>query len=121
MNKDNVIEELEEYEQKVMDEYLDHKIRQYSYQDKKANREVDDENLVNKNWFKQYYGRSCPGWRDACGITFTFEITDISKGRGKGNLTADRIRDDQPHTLDNVQPLCIACNCNKSNSGTLQQ
>jgi hypothetical protein len=106
INKD-----IEEFEKKVLDEYLDHKIQEHSYQDTKNDRDIDVDNYVNREWFKQYYSKSCSG----CGDTFTFEVTDHLRGRGKGNLTCDRLDNSRSHELDNIQPLCITCNCNKSN------
>ena len=80
----------EEFVQKVMDEYLDHKIKEYSYQDTKNNREIDVNNYVNRDWFKRFYSRRCAG--GYCnGDTFRFEVTDYIRGKGKGNLTADRL------------------------------
>ena len=107
----DINKDIEEFEKKVLDEYLDHKIQEHSYQDTKNDRDIDVDNYVNREWFKQYYSKSCPG----CGDTFTFEVTDHLRGRGKGNLTCDRLDNSRSHELDNIQPLCITCNCNKSN------
>ena len=81
---------------------------------------MDINNYVNRDWFKQFYSKSCPGWRHACGKTFTFEITDYVRGRRKGNLTADRQDDSLGHNIVNIKPLCATCNCDKSNFGSLQ-
>ena len=107
----DVDEDLEDFEKKVLDEYLDHKIREHNYQDTKANREININNYVNRDWFKQFYSKPCPG----CGDTFSFDVIDHLRGRGKGNLTCDRIDNSLAHNIDNIQPLCITCNCNKSN------
>ena len=92
----------------VLDEYLDYKIKHYRTQDWKAKREIDEAQYITKDWLKQWFSRPCSG----CGDTFSFEV---EKGRGKSNLTADRIDNELPHHMDNLTPLCITCNCNKSN------
>jgi hypothetical protein len=42
-----------------------------------------------------------------------FEI-NYSGGWVTTNITADRIRNDEDHNLDNIQPMCSYCNCCKS-------
>ena len=63
-----------------------------------------------KNWFKQFYSRSCTG--GYCnGDTFRFEVVDYARGRGKGNLTADRIHNEfTGHNIDNVQHSTLTYN-----------
>ena len=107
----DINKDIEEFEKKVLDEYLDHKMQEHSYHDTKNDRDIDVDSYVKREWFKQYYSKSCPG----CGDTCTFEVTDHLRGRGKGNLTCDRLDNSGSHELENIQPLCITCNCNKSN------
>ena len=102
------IESIEE-EMKVLDEYLDYKIKHYRVQDFKAKRDIDEARYVTKDWLNQWFGRACSD----CGDTFRYETVN---GRGKSNLTADRpgANNIQAHHIDNIAPLCITCNCIKS-------
>ena len=43
---DSIDKKIEEFEIKVMDEYLDHKIKEHSYQDTKNKREMDINSYV---------------------------------------------------------------------------
>ena len=84
----------------AMLQYFTRKVDRYKQQDKKARREVDDQNYVTVAWLLGCLGTSCSG----CGDALVYE-------KGKSNLTAQRIDNAVGHELDNVVPMCTFCNC----------
>ena len=98
----------EEYNETLLDSYLMKKISQYKKQDKDANRPISN-NYVDIKWFKNCFGKNCSG----CGNMFNFTVNN--RNEVSTNLTADREDCSDDHHLYNIVPLCILCNCSKSN------
>ena len=76
-------------------------------QDKTAGRTIS-KNYVTRDWLKSQFGKSCSG----CGDCLSFEMVN---NKIESNLTADRIDNELDHNLENIVPLCVSCNCAKSN------
>ena len=91
-------EDLQKQEQML--QYFTRKVASYRQQDRKAKREVSNEGYVTKEWLMGCLGKSC----SECGDALTYE-------HGRSNLTAQRVDNNLPHTLDNVIPCCCWCNC----------
>jgi hypothetical protein len=106
------------HEQAMMKSYFEKKILGYNTQDKAANRNISKD-YVNVKWFMDAMNSCCS--KCACSFNVSLEggwIGDFSSSHGhyvKSNITADRIRCDEDHNLDSVQPMCYYCNCSKSN------
>jgi hypothetical protein len=90
--------------QDQMLQYFNKKVAAYRQQDRKAKREIREENYVNTVWLLGCLGKSC----GSCGDALTYE-------RGLSNLTAQRVDNSVGHQLDNVIPMCSWCNCSLSN------
>ena len=88
----------------AMLQYFGRKVDRYKQQDRKAKREVQDQNYVTTAWLLSCLGKSCSGCMDP----LTYE-------QGKSNLTAQRIDNTVGHELDNIVPMCVFCNCALSN------
>ena len=97
----------QDYDDKVLNKYLDFKVQHYKRQDKDARRKISATNFITVQWLKDQFGKACPG----CGDCLAFEIKN---GRVESNLTADRFDNDLDHNLDNITPLCCTCNQRKS-------
>ena len=102
-----------EYEEEPNDEravnsYLDAKIVRYKEQDVKAKRAINDKNYITRELLKGYFGQMCTH----CGFCLGFEIVN---GQVLSEMTAQRLNNSIAHELDNVEPMCITCNCALSN------
>ena len=88
--------------------YFRNKIDNYKKQDRSAKRKISKDKYINVKWFLDNLGKQC---------IYCNEILDYSVEDDKivCNLTADRKDNNQPHDLDNIQPVCCHCNCSKSN------
>jgi hypothetical protein len=91
----------------MMKTYFDKKILGYKYQDTSAKRNISKD-YVNVQWFLDSFNKCCSN----CSCSFDISFTD---GIAKSNITADRIRCDEDHNLENIVPMCCYCNCSKSN------
>ena len=84
--------------------YFQNKINGYKIQDRKAEREIDEENYINIQWcldrFKGYCGK--------CGVKFEFETHN---GQLSSNFTGQRLENELGHTTDNCESWCKYCNC----------
>ena len=87
--------------------YFEKKVLGYKTQDKLANRKVSKD-YVNVKWFMDAVNQCCSN----CSCSFDISFTD---GNIRSNITADRIRNDEDHNIENIQPMCSYCNCCKSN------
>jgi hypothetical protein len=88
----------------AMLQYFARKVDRYKQQDKKAKREIREDNYVNTEWLLGCLGKSC----SECGDALVYE-------RGMSNLTANRIDNSLGHEIDNIIPTCTYCNCALSN------
>ena len=102
------IEKTDKEEDQTLNDYLDLKVRRYRVQDERANREICELNYVNKDWMKMAYGSSCGN----CGDCLTYPIEN---GKIESSLSAQRIDNEVGHTIDNIIPFCVYCNCSLSN------
>ena len=84
--------------------YFNRKVENYKLQDRKAKRAIPKEGYVNAEWFMNNITNNC----NYCGCGFTL---DIKKGSVITNLTAQRVFNSEPHTLENIIPYCRRCNC----------
>ena len=84
--------------------YFNRKIENYRLQDKKGKRLIPKEGYVNTEWFLKNITNSC----NYCGCGFHI---DINRGGIKSNLTGQRVNNEEAHTLDNIVPYCVYCNC----------
>eukprot|EP00438_Fugacium_kawagutii_P018169 Skav234138 [mRNA] locus=scaffold1519:11582:14900:- [translate_table: standard] len=76
--------------------YFERKIENYKLQDRKAKRKIPKDNYVNIQWFKNNITNNC----NYCGCGFSISI---NKAQRKNN--------ELPHSLDNIIPYCVRCNC----------
>ena len=81
----------------------------YAKQDKAAGRDflADAQcgNYINVNWLKSCINTTC----GCCGNKFTIDIDD--NYNVSSDITAQRIDNTLPHNLNNIEPMCIVCNC----------
>ena len=84
--------------------YFGRKIENYKLQDRKAKREIPKKGYVDVQWFIDNITNSC----NYCGCGFTL---NINKGNVMTNLTAQRNCNELPHSLENIIPYCVRCNC----------
>ena len=94
----------DDFNQKLIMSYYNRKIESYKLQDRKANKQIPKEGYVNTDWFLNNITNSC----NYCGCGFTI---DINRGGIKSNLTCQRVNNEEAHTLDNIVPYCVRCNC----------
>ena len=95
-----------DYDEGVLDKYLNKKVENYRKQDLQHGRLVTD-NFITPAWLKAQFGKVCHD----CGDCFRFDLKD---GRVESNLSADRVDNDECHHLNNIVPLCVSCNQRKS-------
>ena len=104
-----VIQQEEKKEEHILNTYFQYKINSYMRQDKEANRPINREKYINVKWL---FDNMKKGACVRCGEFFSY---DIRNGQIRNcNFTADRPDNSRPHELDNLQPMCIPCNCEKS-------
>ena len=94
----------DDFNQKLIMSYYNRKIESYRLQDRKGGRQIPKEGYVNTEWFLNNITNSC----NYCGCGFTI---DINRGGIMSNLTAQRVNNEEAHTLDNIVPYCRRCNC----------
>jgi hypothetical protein len=98
-----------EFNNELLQTYAKNKIKNYMDQDKKAKREINEEKYMKPKQFISWIRSCCK----SCGDPFQFEIS--RSGTITCNLTANRIDNDDAHHRDNIEPMCITCNCSLSN------
>eukprot|EP00438_Fugacium_kawagutii_P012227 Skav223953 [mRNA] locus=scaffold798:243805:247131:- [translate_table: standard] len=84
--------------------YFERKIENYKIQDRSAKRKIPKQGYVNSQWFIDNINNQC----NYCGCGF---YLNINKGNISSNLSAQRVNNDLTHTLDNIVPYCVRCNC----------
>ena len=84
--------------------YFNRKVENYKLQDRRNKFTIPKEGYVNTEWFMKNIKNQC----NYCGCGFTL---DIRKGSVMTNLTAQRVLNSEPHTLQNIIPYCCRCNC----------
>ena len=94
----------DDFNQKLIMSYFNRKVENYRLQDKKGKRQLPKQGYVNTEWFLKNITNSC----NCCGCGFSL---DIYRGGIMSNLTAQRVNNEEAHTLDNIVPCCRRCNC----------
>ena len=101
--------DIEDKQDKAIWDYFDKKVRNYIKQDREARRDFWSEwecgNYVNPRWLKNCINKCCGG----CGNKFTLDIDDDLNITS--DITAQRIDNSLAHILDNIEPMCVICNC----------
>ena len=85
--------------------YFKNKVEGYKMQDRKADREVDEENYIDANWCLRHFKGCCGN----CGVKFNL---DTRAGKMSSNFTAQRVDNALGHSIDNCEAWC--CHCNAS-------
>ena len=49
----------EEEQEELLDKLLEARVERYKEQDRKANRDIEDDNCIATEWLKKAYGSSC--------------------------------------------------------------
>jgi hypothetical protein len=99
----------EEFQMNLVHSYFNRKIKGYKSQDREATREIYKNNYINVDWLMDCVNKRCSN----CNSDF---YINFDTGNTTSNITADRIRCNEDHNLDNIKPLCRFCNCAKSNN-----
>lgn len=101
--------DIEDKQNKAIWHYFKNKVSNYMKQDKNAGRDIRDEcerNIyITINWLKNCINKNC----GCCGNKFTIDIDDDYNV--SSDITAQRIDNSLPHIIDNIEPMCIICNC----------
>ena len=99
-------EKREDEEQKLR--YFQRKVERYRQQDKRAKRAIDEASYITKEVLMGWLGQACAN----CGDCLVY-----SRAHGKVdcNLSAQRVDCSEGHTVANVVPYCVYCNCSMSN------
>jgi hypothetical protein len=87
--------------------YFSKKIEGYKLQDSKAKRNISN-NYVDVDWLMKCINKHC----DHCGCNLEL---NFDNGFISSNITAQRTNNDICHSLDNIVPMCVVCNCSLSN------
>ena len=89
--------------------YFKNKISNYIKQDRNAGREINDylqcDQYININWLKNCINKSC----GCCANKFTLDVND--NYNVSSDITAQRLDNSLPHYSDNIEPMCVICNC----------
>ena len=64
-----------------------------------------DGTYVTAEWLESCINKCCGG----CGCILTFDIDDDKNVTS--DITAQRLDNALPHSIDNIIPMCIHCNC----------
>jgi hypothetical protein len=83
--------------------YFKNKCDGYKEQDKKAGRTIG-ENYINITWLDKCMNKCCGG----CGCNFSIDIDD--NHNVTSDITAQRLDNSLPHTIDNIIPMCVNWN-----------
>ena len=87
--------------------YFQSKIEGYKRQDAKAGRKIDTKTYVDVKYMFSCINSKCC----RCNDMFNFSATS-------SNFTCNRIDNTLGHNLNNVEPMCISCNCSLSDNLT---
>eukprot|EP00438_Fugacium_kawagutii_P004546 Skav222288 [mRNA] locus=scaffold807:301469:304798:- [translate_table: standard] len=83
--------------------YFKNKVEGYKIQDRKADREVDEENYINYQWCLRHFKGCCGN----CGVRFNL---DTRAGKMTSNFTAQRVDNALAHSINNCEAWCYRCN-----------
>ena len=101
--------DIKKKQDKAVWHYFDKKVSNYMKQDKKAGREIKSylecDKYINIKWLKNCINSCCGG----CGNNFSLDIDD--NFNVSSDITAQRLDNTLPHILNNIEPMCVICNC----------
>ena len=97
-----------EMELNMIRRYFESKVDGYKSQEKRASREIDEEDYVDVEWCMDKMKGAC----EKRNVRFDFEI---KHGRWNSNMTAQRLCNDYAHYKSNIVPWCCHCNCSATN------
>ena len=83
--------------------YFKNKVENYKLQDRKAVREINEEEYITSEWCLKMFKSRC----EKCNTAFNFEV---KHGKLCSNFTAQRLCNDYGHHLDNCCAYCLWCN-----------
>ena len=83
--------------------YFKNKVENYKLQDRKAGREINDEEYITPEWCLKMFKSRC----EKCNTASNFET---KQGKLCSNFTAQRLCNDYGHNLDNCCAYCFYCN-----------
>ena len=83
--------------------YLKNKVENYKIQDRRAGRDINDEEYITAEWCLSQFKSRC----QKCNTSFNFET---KKGQLCSNFTAQRLCNDTAHEMDNCVAYCFYCN-----------
>jgi len=98
-----------------MNLYFKQKVDQYKQQDKKAHRDIVEDEYINMDWIYEQLNTHpfCGGHHDiVCGEPFEYYIDE--KNTVVSNVTCDRLNNNLCHSKLNCQLMCVDCNKAKS-------
>ena len=83
--------------------YFRNKVENYKIQDRRAGRDINDEEYITAEWCLSQFTSRCK----KCNTSFNFET---KKGKLCSNFTAQRLCNDTGHEMDNCCAYCFYCN-----------
>ena len=83
--------------------YFKNKVENYKKQDKKAKRQIDENNYINIEWMFENINTVCSHCEDVLEY-------EVAEGKVISNFTAHRPDCTQAHHLDNIMDTCLRCN-----------
>ena len=93
---------------RLLQSYLQMKVRRYREQDAKAGWLIEPATYITTQWLQSCFSKSC----NRCGDCLTYEIEN---NRVSSNLSAQRLDNFRCHDIDNIVPFCVYCNVSMSN------
>ena len=86
--------------------YFKNKIMNYEEHDKKAGRDVEDEDggYVDVDFLMNLMNTQCENCNEPL-------VIDFEDGKVSSNIRCQRVNNSQSHFKDNVVGYCVSCNC----------
>ena len=83
--------------------YFKNKVENYKIQDRRAKREITEEEYISAEWCLSQFQSRC----QKCNTSFNFET---KKGKLCSNFTCQRLDNSIAHHIDNSTSFCVYCN-----------
>ena len=83
--------------------YFKKKVEHYKFQDKKAKREIDEEQYIDEHWCLERFHGCC----GHCGVKFNL---DTKNTKMSSNFAAQRCDNEISHHVNNCESWCDYCN-----------
>ena len=83
--------------------YFKNKVENYKIQDRRAQREINEEEYISAEWCLSQFRARC----QKCNTAFNFET---KKGKLCSNFTCQRLDNSIAHHIDNSTSFCVYCN-----------